>query len=118
MSSTPLVCTFLLYSSIPKNLRSVVYCNAIKTGGEKEWYFVWQQYLASNTATEKNAFLDALACTREIWLLGQYLEWSIRDGSGIRKQDSAQVFGGVGRNEVGYYVANNFFVRKLEDIHT
>lgn len=95
----------------------MVYCNAIRTGGEKEWFFMWKQYLESNTPTEKNTFLDALACTREIWLLGQYLEWSIKDDSGIRRQDSAQVFGGIGRNDVGYYIARNFLVNKLGAIH-
>lgn len=50
-------------------MKTVVYCEAIKQGGEDEWNFLWQQYKESNVGTEKNLILGALGCTRQIWLL-------------------------------------------------
>lgn len=55
--------------SIPVDLRSVVYCSAVKVGGEPTWEFLWKRYLAANVAAEKGKLLSALGCTREIWLL-------------------------------------------------
>jgi aminopeptidase N len=56
-------------SNIPANLRKTVYCTAIAAGDEKEWNFLWEQYLKSNNANEKSNILKALACSREIWIL-------------------------------------------------
>ena len=56
-------------SKIPSNLRKTVYCTAIEAGDEKEWNFLWEQYLKSNNANEKSNILKALACSREIWIL-------------------------------------------------
>lgn len=57
------------FNRIPKDLTSVVYCTALKHGGENEWYFLWNKYQQSNVASEKSSLLSVLACTREIWLL-------------------------------------------------
>ncbi|PSN50099.1 hypothetical protein C0J52_04710, partial [Blattella germanica] len=92
-------------------LRNLVY------GGEKEWNFIWERYLASNVGTEKNALLDTLSCTRERWLLSRFLHWSLNETGGIRKQDSGFVFSGVARNDVGYDVAKEFFFDELEHIY-
>ena len=55
--------------NIASNLRKTVYCTAIAAGSEKEWDFLWQQYLLSNNANEKSNILKALACSEEIWIL-------------------------------------------------
>ncbi|XP_060526595.1 aminopeptidase N-like [Cylas formicarius] len=100
---------------VPKDLRGVVYCTALKHGGESEWDFLWQQYQTSNVATEKNTMLSVLGCTREIWLLSRYLQWSL-DDSKIRRQDSSSVFSAVARNDVGYFIAKNFFFDNVNEI--
>ncbi|XP_063912519.1 aminopeptidase N-like isoform X2 [Zophobas morio] len=102
---------------ISKELRSVIYCTAIRHGGEKEWDFLWGQYKKSNVASEKNTIMNALGCTREMWLLRRYLEWSITPNSGIRKQDSSSVFGAVAGNDIGFYVAKHFLNTKIKEIH-
>ncbi len=56
-------------SNIPSNLRKAVYCTAIAAGNEKEWNFLWAQYLKSNNANEKSNILKGLACSKEIWIL-------------------------------------------------
>ncbi|KAB0800625.1 hypothetical protein PPYR_05232 [Photinus pyralis] len=101
---------------IPKELRSVVYCTAVKHGGEAEWNFLWNQYKTTNTATEKSLILSTLGCTREVWLLERYMDWAIDDTSGIRKQDALLTFTSVAKNEVGYYVAKNFVWKRIGDI--
>ena len=63
---------------IPNSLRGTVLCTGLARGGVKEWDFLWQRYLASNNANEKNSILGALSCTGEVWLLQKYLDMSIR----------------------------------------
>ncbi|XP_057659447.1 aminopeptidase N-like [Diorhabda carinulata] len=102
--------------SIPKDLRGAVYCTSLKHGGESEWELLWKKYQNSNVATEKNSILSTLGCTEEIWLLSRYLDWSLNDTT-IRKQDSSSVFGTVTRNNVGYFIAKNFFYNNIDKIH-
>lgn len=100
---------------ISKDLQGVVYCTALKHGGEEEWEFLWEKYQMSNVATEKNTILNALGCTQEIWILNRYLEWSLNDTK-IRRQDCSTVFSTVARNDVGYYIAKNFFYENVKTI--
>ncbi|KAK4304350.1 hypothetical protein Pmani_023699 [Petrolisthes manimaculis] len=100
-------------SIIQPNVRYVVYCNAIANGGEEEWNFAWEKFLSSNVAAEKTKLLNALGCTKKIWILSRYLEIAFKEGSGIRKQDAGYVFGSVARNDVGHdmawsYLRNNW----------
>ncbi|CAG9861266.1 unnamed protein product [Phyllotreta striolata] len=100
---------------IPKDLRGTVYCTTLKDGGELEWDFLWQKYQNSNVATEKTSILNYLGCTQEIWLLSRYLEWSLNDTT-IRRQDTGSVFGSVATNDVGYFIAKNFFYENVDKI--
>lgn len=61
--------TFELFSSVPVNIRAVVYCTAIAEGGEAEWNFLWQKYLAENVATEQVVILAALGCSLDKTIL-------------------------------------------------
>ena len=49
----------------------MVYCTAIREGGEEEWEFAWGRYQAANVASEKSRLLSALGCTGEIWMLSR-----------------------------------------------
>jgi aminopeptidase N len=97
---------------ISPNLKSVIYCTAIRMGGEAEWNFMWQRYLESNVGSEKDLFMFALGCTRETWLLSRYLNWASSSNSRIRKQDMTRVFGSVASNIIGQPIAFNFFRNK------
>lgn len=50
--------------------------------------------------------------------LVRYLEWSITEGSEVRRQDAASVIAGVLRSTVGYYVAKDFVYSRIQDIYT
>ncbi|KAL1491457.1 hypothetical protein ABEB36_012054 [Hypothenemus hampei] len=102
-------------NTIPKDLSGTIYCTALKYGGETEWNFLWQRYQQSNVATEKNSLLNVLGCTREVWLLNRYLNWSL-DDSKIRRQDSSSVFSSVASNDVGTFIAKKFFFDNVKEI--
>ncbi|CAK9804071.1 Aminopeptidase N [Anthophora plagiata] len=97
---------------ISPNLKAVVYCTAIRVGGQVEWDFAWERYLETNVGSEKDLLLRALGCTRESWLLNRYLDWTITENSGIRKQDASRVFSAVARNDIGQPLAFDFFRNK------
>lgn len=58
-------------SSISANLKSVVYCNAIREGGVDEWNFAWSMYENATIASEADKLMHALTCTKEPWLLNR-----------------------------------------------
>ncbi|XP_069189951.1 aminopeptidase N [Procambarus clarkii] len=95
-------------SIVSANLKSTVYCTAIAAGGEEEWNFGWNQYLASNLGSEKSTLLSALGCTKQIWILSRYLDMAFTADSGVRSQDASTVFSSVSRNDIGRDLAWNY----------
>ncbi|XP_074096420.1 suppressor of ER stress-induced death isoform X3 [Cotesia typhae] len=93
---------------ISPNLKSVVYCTAIKTGGQAEWDFAWERYRKTNVGSEKDILMYALGCAREPWILSRYLEWATTENSGIRKQDTSRVFSAVANNPIGQPLVFSF----------
>ncbi|XP_060868466.1 aminopeptidase N-like [Metopolophium dirhodum] len=100
---------------LPRELKPVIYCQAIKCGGVDEWNFLWERYQRSNLGHEKENILFALGCSSRKLLLHRYLNWSL-DSSIIRKQDASTVFYYVAKNNAGYSVAKDFLYRKIADI--
>ncbi|XP_065352031.1 aminopeptidase Ey-like [Cloeon dipterum] len=103
---------------IPVELRSVVYCKAVESGGEPAWDFVWKRFLGSNVAAERSKLRSALGCAREMWLLHRYLDMSLNETSGIRKQDASSVFNSVATSSSGFYIAREFLFSRIKDIHS
>uniref|UniRef100_A0A1B6GWM4 Aminopeptidase n=2 Tax=Proconiini TaxID=565685 RepID=A0A1B6GWM4_9HEMI len=93
---------------ISANLKSTVYCTAIREGGQPEWDFAWNRYLHTNVGSEKSLLLAALGCSRETWILARYLDRAVTENSGIRKQDAAAVFAAVSSNVIGQPLAFAF----------
>ncbi|XP_057331888.1 aminopeptidase N [Microplitis mediator] len=93
---------------ISPNLKSVVYCTAIRTGGQAEWDFAWERYQKTNVGSEKDLLMYALGCSREPWILSRYLEWATTENSGIRKQDTSRVFSAVANNAIGQPLVFSF----------
>jgi len=93
---------------ISSNLKSTVYCTAIREGGQPEWDFAWSRYLQTNVGSEKSLLLSALGCSRETWILARYLDRAVSENSGIRKQDAAAVFAAVSSNVIGQPLAFTF----------
>ncbi|KAF5299269.1 hypothetical protein FQA39_LY02442 [Lamprigera yunnana] len=97
------------YNPISPNLKNIIYCVAIRAGGQEEWDFAWERYLKSNVGSEKDVIMSALGCSRETWILSRYLYRAVTENSGIRKQDSIRVFTAVSNNIIGQELVYKFF---------
>lgn len=64
---------FFVLCSVPANLKSTVYCTAIREGGEAEWDFAFMKYLSTNSGTETEVLLNSLGCASEPWLLSRFI---------------------------------------------
>merc|ERR1711971_1023922 len=101
---------------IDVDMKSTVYCQAIRNGDEQEWDFAWERYKASNVATEKRSLLGGLSCTKEVWLLNKFLNMSLTEGSGIRKADGRSVISRIAINLVGRDLAFDFIRDKWDRV--
>lgn len=94
-------------NKIHPNLRSVIYCQALAAGGQEEWEFAWERFQRSTDVSEKDQLRTALTCTKKIWLLNRYLEYTL-DPDKIRLTDVSSVIGSIAQNEAGQALAWNF----------
>ncbi|XP_069599957.1 glutamyl aminopeptidase [Ranitomeya imitator] len=78
-------------TGIPVNLRQLVYRYGMMQSGEEEyWNFMFQEYLKTSLAQEKEKLLQGLASVNSIPLLDRLLR-SIYDTSLIKSQDALNV---------------------------
>lgn len=103
---------------VSPNLKNIVYCTAIKYGDQAEWDYAWERFQKTTVPSEKETLLSALGCSRETWILTRFLEYSMTDEFGIRKQDVFRVFLAVSSNVIGQpiafsYIRNNW--KKMKD---
>lgn len=94
-------------NKIHPNLRSVIYCQALAAGGQEEWEFAWERFQQSTDLSEKEELREALTCTKKIWLLNRYLEYTL-DPDKIRLMDVSSVISSIAQNEAGQALAWNF----------
>ncbi|XP_059534043.1 aminopeptidase N [Myotis daubentonii] len=92
---------------IHPNLRSTIYCNAIAQGGEAEWDFAWEQFRKATLVNEADKLRAALACSKEVWILNRYLEYTL-DPNLIRKQDATSTLSSIAGNIIGKTLAWDF----------
>ncbi|XP_063619702.1 aminopeptidase N [Cydia splendana] len=95
-------------NDIHADIRSTVYCVGVHTGNAREWDFAWDRFRAASAPSERELLLSVLGCTRAPYLLYRYLELSLRNDSGIRKQDTLRVFSAVASSAIGQPIAFNF----------
>lgn len=60
---------------VDKNLRSVVYCNALRhsTDARGDWDLLWEKYTTTFLATEQAIILTALGCVKDTAILNEYI---------------------------------------------
>uniref|UniRef100_A0A3Q3EYU0 Aminopeptidase n=1 Tax=Labrus bergylta TaxID=56723 RepID=A0A3Q3EYU0_9LABR len=92
---------------IHPNLRSEIYCQAVAAGGRDEWEFAWDRFQSSSDTSEKEQLRRALACTKTIWLLNRYLEYTLNPEM-IRLMDVASTINYISQNVAGQALAWNF----------
>ncbi|XP_041985290.1 aminopeptidase N-like [Aricia agestis] len=101
---------------IPLDLRRTVYCVAVRRGSVREWRWALARRRAARSAAARQTLLQALACTNDVWILKQFLEWTISDNSEVRRQDGRSAITAVISSPVGYYVARDFVYDRIADI--
>uniref|UniRef100_A0A672FXT9 Aminopeptidase n=1 Tax=Salarias fasciatus TaxID=181472 RepID=A0A672FXT9_SALFA len=94
-------------NKIVPNLKSTVYCNAIASGGQKEWDFAWTMFQTTTVASEAEKLRRALACTTQPWLLNRYLQYCL-DPNKIRKQDASSTIVAIANSPIGQPLAWDF----------
>nr|CAD7396260.1 unnamed protein product [Timema cristinae] len=81
---------------IDPDLKTVVYCTALRHGGVGEWNFLWDRFITySNVSTEQTLLLGVLGCTGDEDTAHSYMHLSLSKDSGIRQQDLSLVFPSV-----------------------
>lgn len=61
----------LLYFRVKPNLKETIYCAAITEGSFQEWYYAYEQYKQTLSASEKELILSSMGCTSKPWLLSK-----------------------------------------------
>ncbi|XP_069962085.1 membrane alanyl aminopeptidase-like [Bactrocera oleae] len=72
---------------VPVNIRSVVYCNALRYGNESDYDTLFNKFLTSNSATERTLILNTLGCVKDETLIQKYFNAILSDD--IRRQDKS-----------------------------
>ncbi|XP_014240292.1 aminopeptidase N isoform X2 [Cimex lectularius] len=102
---------------IPTDIQKTVLCTVVRYGGYDVWENLWNRYRVSNYGFEKSVLLSSLACSRDVWVINRYLDWSIDENSEIRRQDAMSIFSSITSNENGFYIAKDFLHSRIDDIH-
>ncbi|XP_055679682.1 aminopeptidase N-like isoform X1 [Lutzomyia longipalpis] len=97
-----------VHNTVSPNLKSLIYCTAIRNGDQRIWDFAWERFQRTRVASEKEILLSALGCSREPWILIRYLDRSLTESYGIRKQDVFRVFAAVSSTNIGQTVTFNY----------
>ncbi|KAJ8417583.1 hypothetical protein AAFF_G00224260 [Aldrovandia affinis] len=100
---------------IHPNLRPMVYCSAIGAGGEVEWDFAWKMLKMSSSDVERERLVEALACTKQVWILNRYLEYTL-DPDKIKPELFSSTIRSIANNVVGQYLTWNFVISQWSNI--
>lgn len=73
-------------NKVPKNHRSVVYCNAVRYGSAEEFNFLFDKFVNEDISQEQLNILIGTACTKDKALANKYLDRVIKSDD-IRPQD-------------------------------
>lgn len=74
---------------VPVNIRSPVYCTAIREGGKAEWDALWNKFIVENVAAEQVLILSSLGCSKDNTIITGYLDLIFAQDSKVRSQDRA-----------------------------
>ncbi|XP_076764228.1 putative aminopeptidase-2 [Xylocopa sonorina] len=107
-------------NAISPNVRQAIYCTAIRMGNSEHWDFLWQQYLKTNSPTEKKHMINAFGCSRNKTVLTTYIELALDRNytSAIRKQDVNAVLASVyNAGEFGVNAMLDFLINDYTKLH-
>ncbi|XP_064552682.1 membrane alanyl aminopeptidase [Drosophila montana] len=80
---------FKSLSTVPKNIRSVVYCVALREGGSTEFEALYEKFKTEKVATEETLLQNSFGCVKQSTLIERVFNLTLSDE--IRKQDKSSV---------------------------
>ena len=102
---------------IPGSYRSLVYCTAIREGGEKEYNFARSRYVKETDANLKNDLQSGMSCTRIGWVITKFLNDQL-DKNIVRVQDTVAGIRAVASRSEGYLKAWIFVKENWDELYT
>ncbi|KAK4703907.1 hypothetical protein P7C70_g2308, partial [Phenoliferia sp. Uapishka_3] len=103
-------------SGIPSDLRSSIYSQSVKYGGEKEYLKVLEIYRDPPTPSHKGACMAALCATRDPVLLKRTFDFVLSDE--VKNQDLSSFFSGLATNPLAKRDMWAFFKTNYDEITT
>jgi aminopeptidase N len=101
--------------TINPDLRATVYCQGIKNGTLDDYLFIQNKYKETNDQVEKNRFGIALTCSRNVTLLEQLLNDTLKNDY-IRLQDSSAFIGRISVQPGGQKLTWKFISQRWPDL--
>ncbi|XP_049765842.1 aminopeptidase N-like [Schistocerca cancellata] len=98
-------------ANVDPDMRAAVYC--VWATDNARWEALWQHYLQTTVATEKQEVLSALGCSQDEAKLNTYLGYTLEKDK-IKPQDAQTVFTSVCTTPMGVKVATDFIVNNTE----
>lgn len=104
---------------VPVNIRSPVYCTAIREGGKAEWDALWNKFVVENVAAEQVLILSSLGCSKDETIIKGYLDLIFVQDSKVRSQDrAAAVTATYTQNPENVDFLYNYIVASKENMAT
>ncbi|XP_061386748.1 membrane alanyl aminopeptidase [Musca vetustissima] len=94
---------------VPVNIRSAVYCTAMREGTEADFDKLFNKYLTETVATEVTLILNNLGCVKDSKLVKKYYDIIVSDK--VRRQDKSAALSSL-------YSENNENVEPVFDLVT
>lgn len=98
---------------IPSDFKKLIYYYGVRNGDEKEWNFIFNQYMRTTVPYEKFTLLQALCATMQPDIMDRMLYYSF-NASIIKSQDSFYVYSYIaqnsphGRYQAWYFLKENW----------
>ncbi|XP_077562551.1 aminopeptidase N-like [Haemaphysalis longicornis] len=102
---------------MPNHLRYAVFCQAVKTGGEKNWKFLWDRLQETEDPSERADIIKALSCSRSAQRVSTFLKSAVAPGDVIRNEDVPGMLTSFSRNDEVRPVALRFISNEWGAIH-
>ncbi|CAK5087898.1 unnamed protein product [Meloidogyne enterolobii] len=105
-------------SKVPVPFRTLIYCEGVHYGTEKDWDLIFELFKNENVQVEKERLLNALTCSRDTHSLKMLLTMAIDvNNTNIRLQDKPLVFKYIGNSIIGKKIILDFFIDKWPKIY-
>lgn len=100
---------------LPPDLRFIIIKTGVKYGNDTVWDIVYERYTRSSLPSEQSKYLQALAESRNPWILNRYLSMML-DTHKVKPNLIARVLVAIAKNPTGKYVAWRFLREKWEEL--